>query len=75
MYRCQKCNQLSQPGEPAAIVVVATRERVYPEREFAMRRGRGVRLRWIKDPGGVGTEIVQQEIQHERCADESQQGT
>lgn len=68
MYRCQKCNQLSQPNEPATIVVVETRNKIYPRREKAMRRGRGKNLKWIEDPGGAGVEIVREEIRHEGCA-------
>ena len=67
MYRCKKCQQLSQPNEPASIVIVETKARVYPRREQAMRRGHGLSLRWIEDPGGTGVEIVREEIRHERC--------
>ncbi len=67
MYRCEVCGQLSQPSEPASVVVVETREKIYPRREQAMKRGKGASMRWIEDPGGRGTEIVRQEIRHERC--------
>ena len=67
MYRCKKCNQLSQSGEAASRVVTETRTRTYQPREFAMRKGRGNYVKWIADPGGVGVESVREELWHERC--------
>ena len=67
MYTCTLCHKLSQPGEPAAIIVTETRDVTYPAREHAMRKGRGKNLRWVADPGGVGQETVKEEIRHERC--------
>ena len=67
MYRCQKCNQLSKPRELSTLVVVETREKIYPRREQAMQKGRGLTRRWIEDPGGVGVETVRTEIRHEGC--------
>lgn len=69
MFRCQKCNRLSKSGEAAARVVVETRVKNYPYREKAMKRGSGITLRWIADPGGVGTEIVREELRHEHCTE------
>ena len=67
MYRCFKCNQLSRPGEMAARVVVETRVAIYPYREKAMKRGRGLNTKWVADPGGTGVEIVREELRHEKC--------
>lgn len=67
MFRCGACNQLSAPGETAERVVVETRERKYPVRPQAMRKGRGASARWIQDPGGEGWEVVREELQHSAC--------
>lgn len=68
MYRCQKCHGLSLPGELSAKVIVETRTKEYPRREYAVRVGRGMFMHWIADPGGFGVEIAREEIRHERCA-------
>lgn len=67
MFRCGKCNQLSQPGEPAVRVVTENRDRTYPYREYAMKKGRGANRKWIADPGGVGFEVAKEELRHDRC--------
>ena len=67
MFRCNACQRLSEPNEPAVRVVVETRNKVYPPREKAMKRGSGLTARWVSDPGGVGVEIVREELRHERC--------
>lgn len=68
MIRCAGCNGLTKPGEKPVRLVTETRSKTYPRREQAMRRGRGLTLRWIPDPGGVGTEIVKEEFFHEVCS-------
>ena len=56
MYRCQSCNQQSQPSQPAYYVVVETREKTYPPR---YEHG---------DPGGKGIETVKELLVCEACA-------
>lgn len=68
MFRCAKCNQLSKLREPAVCVVLEIREKIYPYREFAMRRGRGKKRKWIFDPGGTGFETIRESRQHCLCA-------
>lgn len=67
MVRCGICNQLTKPGEKPVTLVAETRIKVYPKREEAMRTGRGMTLRWIEDPGGIGKEIVSEVKVHEAC--------
>lgn len=67
MFRCNVCKKLSKPNEPAIRVVVETRKKIYPAREKAMKRGKGLTARWVADPGGVGTETVREELHHESC--------
>lgn len=67
MFICGKCGRQTASGEPAKRVVVETRRKVYPYREYAMKRGRGPNRRWIADPGGEGVEVVREELHHESC--------
>ena len=67
MFRCSECGDLSQPCEQPVRVIVETREKIYPARPKAIRRGSGLTLRWIEDPGGIGTEIVHEELRHTGC--------
>ena len=67
MFKCAACLKSSKAGEPAVRVAVETRNKVYPAREKALKRGKGLTARWIADPGGVGTEIVREELRHDLC--------
>ena len=67
MFKCAVCKKVSNPNEPAVRAVTETREKTYPKRERAMKRGTGLTARWIEDPGGTGREIVREELRHERC--------
>ncbi len=69
MFRCQRCDGLSQPGESSVRVIIETRDKTYPYREHTKKigNGKGDRVKWVADPGGVGTEIVIEEIRHGRC--------
>ena len=67
MFRCQRCDGLSQPGESSVLVTTVTRDKTYPYREHAKKIGNGDRAKWVADPGGVGTEIAREEIRHLRC--------
>ena len=69
MTRCAVCNGLTKPGEKPVRIITETRKKVYPRRDEAMRKGRGLTLRWIADPGGVGVEIVKEVLVHETCGD------
>lgn len=80
MFRCRRCNRVSQPKEPSNLVVVATREHVFPFRKDAnlVRQGPvdkkgGVHL-WrpkkairTSDRGGKGLQIVCEERVCRRC--------
>jgi len=76
VFRCGRCNSISQPGEPATRQVVETRERVYTRRFwYVNRHGRILRGedakqrgRERKDFGGVGREIVREENWCRPCA-------
>jgi len=50
-------------------VIIETRDKTYPYREHTKKigNGKGDRVKWVADPGGVGTEIVIEEIRHGRC--------
>lgn len=67
MFKCAKCKKVSAPCEKATRITRDTRAKVYPERVFAKRIGRGLNTRWIRDPGGVGIEIVKEELRHDSC--------
>lgn len=67
MFICTNCGQQTRSGEPATKVVLKTRERIYPERPWANRYvpSKGT---WPADPGGKGTEIVEEGSFCPRCA-------
>ena len=60
-FRCRKCGEVSEPKEPAHVIVVATREHQHPFRDGAMRDGNN-------DPGGMGKQITKELIVCEECS-------
>lgn len=72
VFRCQSCNKLSRPNEPATTIVVETRMHTFPWRKDANRfrvgsipSPNGVIFRPAKlvttnDRGGVGNQIVRE---------------
>jgi len=59
-YNCKKCLK-HYTGKPVK-VVVETREKIYPPRNWDDR------LRKFEDPGGRGFEIVSEQIMCPECA-------
>lgn len=57
MFRCGLCGKVSLPNEAAIMVVVETREKVYPYRSE-------------EDKGGTGFETVKEVLAHVACAKE-----
>jgi hypothetical protein len=60
MYRCQKCNAVV-PANTSRMLIVKTRPKIYPHRrgiykKVVFEKGKKV-IKWLDDPGGVGTEI------------------
>lgn len=74
MFRCHLCGHLSQPGEPATHLVLATRTHHHPYRPRAMKRrsrtpwGTRGELIYRDDPGGIGSQIVHEVLTHAHCA-------
>ena len=68
MYRCQICNTVVPPGNPAHEIVVETRPAVYPHRPGANRFLRKHKIEKRDDRGGSGSEIVRTVIACPRCA-------
>jgi hypothetical protein len=73
MYRCQEagCKNVSQPNQRAFYRVLATRERVYPERRMPGSEGGWKTV----DPGGRGTEIVREIKVCASCAKKASEPT
>lgn len=73
MYRCNLCQQVVPPRTPANRLVVETRERVFPHRSNAqhVKQAGKKKKRTRDDPGGVGTQIVQEILVCPTCAAES----
>jgi hypothetical protein len=66
MFKCDACGQMAHRGEPQAMRVVATREKVYPVRGQANRLCRRTNT-YPDDPGGKGIEVVKEERVCLRC--------
>lgn len=60
MYRCENCDNVSEPGDRLNKVVVRTREHQHPFRAGAHRFTREGKEVIMDDPGGVGSQIVQE---------------
>ena len=75
MFRCGLCKKTSQLKEKSVRVATKTRAKVYPRRVEANRVMvpaeylTKCREEWIDDPGGTGTEIVEEELWHKDCLD------
>jgi hypothetical protein len=83
VFKCQKCNKVSRPKEPSRLLVVETREHIFPFRKDAnlVRQGPvdkkgGVHL-WrpkrsirTSDRGGKGFQIVREMRTCGECAEE-----
>lgn len=65
MFKCQKCGKLSKQHESPVRVVVEKREATYPARTYKVNDIS------IQDPGGVGYEIVREELWHLECSNEN----
>ncbi|REJ72797.1 MAG: hypothetical protein DWQ34_13815 [Planctomycetota bacterium] len=78
MYRCELCQTIVPAGRRSIKVVLKTRPRTYAprgsERQERYRgfRGRRPRKTTPYDKGGVGTEIVQEAMVCQSCAEEQQ---
>jgi hypothetical protein len=70
MFVCEICNRVSEAGESATKVVVATRAVDYPFRERIYWRPPepGQRGHWDPDPGGNGRETVRELTACTACA-------
>lgn len=73
MYRCEKCGQITKPGQPSNKIVTETRERTYlpPQQDPGndRRGGRRGRSRRSKAPSdGIGREIVTEMLLCDDCA-------
>jgi hypothetical protein len=72
MYRCELCNHVSEPRQPAFRVVLETRPRSYPKREKAnpcYKRFRdGTKFVRRHDRGGFGLECAREATVCGRCA-------
>lgn len=65
-FNCEECGE---HGFKPTRVVVETAPIVYPEREYkSNRREIDRNKKWIKDPGGVGTQIVREKNMCGLCA-------
>ena len=66
MYRCEVCQETSQPREKMELVVTQTRPATYPYRRnvFFDKDAK----RYYDDPGGAGRETVTEIRAHEMCA-------
>jgi hypothetical protein len=60
MFKCEKCRQVSQPGETSVKVTLSTRQREY----LAFKR-----LDGTQDRGGIGNEIAREVVCHAACAE------
>lgn len=60
MFRCEKCREVSQPGETSVKVPLSSRQREY----LSFKR-----LDGTHDHGGTGKEIVREVICHAACAE------
>jgi hypothetical protein len=77
MYKCELCGRVVEPGQPAIKRVVETRVREYaprqnpngkpPKRQDRSRKRNG-------DPGGTGTEIVQEQLLCASCSESADSG-
>jgi hypothetical protein len=69
MYRCGLCAVAVSPKTPALRQVTKTREVVFQPRPGVNRvideRGK---VRWVDDPGGIGTQIVSELLACKVCA-------
>jgi hypothetical protein len=77
MYRCEICNQTTEPKEPCIKMIVKTRVKQYPVRNKvcpAYFWANGVFKRSDKfqdrrdDPGGMGAEIAAEKKVCKKCA-------
>ena len=73
MYRCELCNAVSRPHQPAFRVALETRPRSYPRREKvnACRvrlRGGGTKFVRTDDRGGFGLECAREATACGECA-------
>jgi hypothetical protein len=62
MFRCEKCNRITVPGEKATRLVTVERDVEYPSRNYKIGEVK------FYDPGGYGTEIVKEILICEECA-------
>lgn len=70
MFICQQCESQSQRGQKPTLIVVETREKVYPFRSHANPRwSEWSRPDSLADPGGKGIEIVKELRLCQSCVD------
>jgi len=69
MFRCEKCQKVSEPREVSHKVVTETREVEYPYREYANKKDVLFDPRGTDDPGGVGHETVKEITVCGECAE------
>ncbi len=72
VYRCELCNRVSEPRQPAFKIVLETRPRSYPRRErvnACYKRFRyGTKFVHTDDPGGTGAERAREATVCAGCA-------
>jgi hypothetical protein len=69
MYRCDACSRVVEAGKSAHKRVVETRQREYQPRQHDTGKSpKGQSRRRRGDPGGVGNEIVHEQLLCEDCA-------
>jgi len=72
MYRCELCNHVSEPRQPAFRVILETRPRSYPPREKVnacyKRVPGGTKFKRTDDRGGFGLECAREATVCGRCA-------
>ena len=75
MFRCQRCHQTTQPGEPQIRQVVQTRTITHPHRPKAFIAPPDPKRRLAKrkrprldDKGGLGPQIVREIVVCPACA-------
>lgn len=60
MFRCETCDRISELGEPAKIIVVATRDVSFAPRLNVHKFKREKKWVFRDDKGGVGKQIVRE---------------
>ncbi|WP_027708913.1 hypothetical protein [Zooshikella ganghwensis] len=60
MFICQHCNAQASFKEKSFLLTSKTREKLYPSRISANKHRQANKIKKTDDPGGIGTEIVEE---------------